>query len=63
MAYFDEERHATGKLTTRLATDAPMIKGVSILTKHEMEKSLKFFRIVLNGGFPAVVKKCAVEIR
>ncbi|XP_055338409.1 ATP-dependent translocase ABCB1-like [Paramacrobiotus metropolitanus] len=29
MAYFDEERHTTGKLTTRLATDAPMVKGAT----------------------------------
>ncbi|GAV06617.1 hypothetical protein RvY_16576 [Ramazzottius varieornatus] len=40
MAYFDEERHATGKLTTRLATDAPMIKGATGIRLGIMVNSL-----------------------
>ncbi|XP_014681412.1 PREDICTED: multidrug resistance protein 1-like [Priapulus caudatus] len=29
MGWFDDPKHSTGKLTTRLATDAPMIKGAT----------------------------------
>ncbi|CAG0923234.1 unnamed protein product [Notodromas monacha] len=29
IAWFDEEKHSTGKLSTRLATDAPMVKAAA----------------------------------
>lgn len=31
IGWFEDERHTTGKIATRLATDVPMIKSVSYL--------------------------------
>ncbi|OQV23113.1 Multidrug resistance protein 1 [Hypsibius exemplaris] len=48
MAYYDEPRHTTGKLTTRLATDAPMVKGATGIRMGVMVNSMV-------GGIAAIV--------
>uniref|UniRef100_A0A914UNP2 Uncharacterized protein n=1 Tax=Plectus sambesii TaxID=2011161 RepID=A0A914UNP2_9BILA len=36
VAFFDDPRHSTGKICTRLATDAPNVKAVSVfISKHK----------------------------
>jgi hypothetical protein len=35
VGYFDDARHSTGKICTRLATDAPNIRAVSICCNHD----------------------------
>ena len=36
ISYFDDPKHSTGALTTRLATDASQVKNVSILKQPSL---------------------------
>lgn len=48
-AYFDNKLHSTGKLCTRLASDAPAIKGVSMIGSPELRRC--FMNAFLGGRY------------
>ena len=64
IAYFDMPHHSSGKISTRLATDAPNVKSVN--QKIKKNKKLNFFKALdyrLGGVFQSFVSiVCGVGI-
>ena len=46
IGWFEDERHTTGKIATRLATDVPMVKSVSYLHFYLNFFLFFFFQII-----------------
>ena len=51
VAFFDDSRHSTGKICTRLATDAPNVQAVSLFSKYTNQCcALKNFQNLVSNS-------------